>query len=239
MDGGGDRTGGARLCRAQGRQARRGGAAAARGADRTDHLARHLQRAGRAGPRRKAWRGCATRPPSRASRRALAVPPCSAQREWDTQFNWAFTRSPPARKHEQVHRPVAGRRHRGSDHGREVRRQHQDRQAFGRRQELVVPDLRRHHRAGRDRRRQALRRDRHVHLRPGLHLDRQPASPRSPTSTATRASCSIAACRSSSWPSTATSWRPATCCCTANCRPRRRRPTSTTASRATPWCMSR
>ena len=65
------------------------------------------------------------------------------------------------------------------------------------------------------------------------------ASPRSPTSTATRASCSIAATRSSSWPNTATSSRSATCCCTASCRPRRRRPISTTASRATPWCTSR
>ena len=92
-------------------------------------------------------------------------------------------------------------------------------QALGRRQELVVPGLRRHDRPGRDRHRQALRRDRHVHLRSRLHLDRQPASPRSPTSTATRASCSIAAIRSSSSPSTATSSRPATCCSTANCRP--------------------
>ncbi len=47
------------------------------------------------------------------------------------------------------------------------------------------------------------------------------------------------ATRSSSWPSTATSSRPATCCCTASCRPRPRRPISITASRATRWCMTR
>ena len=35
---------------------------------------------------------------------------------------------------------------------------------------------------------------------------------RSPTSTATRASCCTAATRSSSWPSTATSSKSATCC---------------------------
>ena len=40
-------------------------------------------------------------------------------------------------------------------------------------------------------------RDRHLHLRPRLHLDRRAASPRSPISTATRACCSIAAIRSS------------------------------------------
>ena len=45
------------------------------------------------------------------------------------------------------------------------------------------------------------------------------ASPRSPISTATKASCSIAAIRSSSSPSTATSWRPAISCSTASCRP--------------------
>ena len=38
---------------------------------------------------------------------------------------------------------------------------------------LFVPDLLRHHRPGGDRHQQALRRNRHVHLRPGLHLDRQ------------------------------------------------------------------
>ena len=48
VDRGDRRTGGARLCRAQGRQARSGRATAAGGLDRTDHLARHLQRPGRA-----------------------------------------------------------------------------------------------------------------------------------------------------------------------------------------------
>ena len=67
---------------------------------------------------------------------------------------------------------------------------------------------------------QALRRERHVHLRPRLHLDRKLRNARSPISTATRASCCIAAIRSSSWPSTPTSSRSATCCCTANCRRR-------------------
>ena len=49
LDRGGDGTGGARLCRTQGRQAWRGRATAASGPDRTDHLARHLQRPGRPG----------------------------------------------------------------------------------------------------------------------------------------------------------------------------------------------
>ena len=51
---------------------------------------------------------------------------------------------------------------------------------------------------GRHRHPHALRQDRQVHLRPGLHVDRRRASRRSPTSTATRASCSIAAIRSRS-----------------------------------------
>ena len=51
--------------------------------------------------------------------------------------------------------------------------------------------------------------------------------------------CSIADIRLSNWPSTATSWRRATCCFTANYRPRHRRPTSTTASTGTRWCTSR
>ena len=41
-------------------------------------------------------------------------------------------------------------------------------------------------------------------LRPGVHEHRRLPQRASPTSTATRASCSIAATRSSSWPSTAT-----------------------------------
>ena len=53
------------------------------------------------------------------------------------------------------------------------------------------------------------------------------------------ACCSIAAIRSTSSPSTATFSRPAISCSTASCRPPRRRPTSTIASRATPWCTSR
>ena len=65
------------------------------------------------------------------------------------------------------------------------------------------------------------------------------ANPRSPISTATKASCSIAAIRSRSSPSTAIISRPATFCSTANCRRRRRRRISTTGSRGTPWCMSR
>ena len=63
LDRRGDGTGGARLCRTQGRQAWRGRAAAARGADRPDHLARHLRRAGRPGkagkPGAAARSGCA------------------------------------------------------------------------------------------------------------------------------------------------------------------------------------
>ena len=67
----------------------------------------------------------------------------------------------------------AGRRNRGLDHGREDRRQHQDRQAHRRQQELYLPDLRGHDRPVGDRHRQALRRGRDVHLRSRLHLDRK------------------------------------------------------------------
>ena len=88
-----------------------------------------------------------------------------------------------------------------------------------RRQELVVSGHARHHRPGRRSTSASST------ARPGCSPTipasprRQPASPRSPISTATRACCSIAATRSSSWPSTATSSRPATCCSTASCRP--------------------
>ena len=71
----------------------------------------------------------------------------------------------------------------------------------------------RHARARRHRRRQALSRHRLLHLRSGLHLDRQLHRRASPTSTATRACCSIAAIRSTSWPSSRASSRSATCCC--------------------------
>ena len=70
-----------------------------------------------------------------------------------------------------------------------------------------------HHRPGRHRHPQAVRADRQVHLRPGLPVDRVVPARRSPTSTATRASCCTAATRSSSWPPSATSSTPATCCC--------------------------
>ena len=56
---------------------------------------------------------------------------------------------------------------------------------------------------------------------PGFTSTANCSSQASPTSTATRACCSIAATRSSSWPRSRTSSRSATCCCTANCRPRR------------------
>jgi hypothetical protein len=56
-----------------------------------------------------------------------------------------------------------------------------------------------------------------------------PANPRSPISTATRAFCSIAATRSTTWLSTAISSRPAISCSTANCPPPRKRPISSTA----------
>ena len=58
-DAGSHRAGGPRLCRAQGHQARQGGAAAARRLDRAHDLAADLRRAGRARPRRE------PRPPAR------------------------------------------------------------------------------------------------------------------------------------------------------------------------------
>ncbi len=57
-----DRAGGAWLCRAQGHQAWRRGAAVARRAHRPDDVARHLRGARRAGQRREVWAGCAIRP---------------------------------------------------------------------------------------------------------------------------------------------------------------------------------
>ena len=56
---------------------------------------------------------------------------------------------------------------------------------------------------------------------------RRPVAARSPTSTATRASCAIAAIRSSSWPSRARSWKSPGCSSRASSRPT----TSSTASR--------
>ena len=245
----GDRTAVRGLRRARGRQARRGRAAAARGADRPDHLARIfdvLAVLGRdeslARLRDQAGRHGLSARRSAAGHAYMAGSNCVAL-SCSAHLN-GIPNSGPDRAPADAGLAVRLDRAwpppiRGLDHGREDRRQDQDRQAHGRRQELGLPDLRRHDRSRRDRHRQALRRDRHVHLRPRLHLDRRAASPRSPTSTATKASCSIAAIRSSNSPSTATSSRPATCCSTANCRRRRRRPTSTTASRATPWCTSR
>ena len=68
---------------------------------------------------------------------------------------------------------------------------------------------------------QAVRPDRDVHLRSGLHLDRRAASPRSPISTAMPACCEYRGYPIEQLAEKATSSRPAICCCTANCRPRR------------------
>ena len=84
---------------------------------------------------------------------------------------------------------------------------------------VELPIIERHDRSQGHRHPPALRRDRLFHLRPGLHLDRQLPIARSPISTATRASCSIAATRSRSWPRTAISARSATSSSTASCRP--------------------
>ena len=67
----------------------------------------------------------------------------------------------------------AGRHNRGLDHGCEDRRQHQIWQIRRRRQRDYVPDLRWNYRSRGHRYRQILRRDRDVHLRSRLHLDRQ------------------------------------------------------------------
>ncbi len=67
----------------------------------------------------------------------------------------------------------AGRHNRGLDHGCEDRRQHQNRQIRRGRQGAIVPDLRGNHRPVRHRHRQVLRRDRNVHLRSRLYVDRQ------------------------------------------------------------------
>ena len=68
---------------------------------------------------------------------------------------------------------------------------------------------------------QALRRGRPLHLRSRLHLHGVLRERTSPSSTATRACCSIAAIPSTSWPSIPASWRSATSCSTANCRRRK------------------
>ena len=78
MDGGNHGGGDARLRRSQQPQARRGGPAAARGADRAHHLARHFRRAGGAGTRRNAWPGLAIRPPHKVVLQRQAWPSCSA-----------------------------------------------------------------------------------------------------------------------------------------------------------------
>ena len=65
-----------------------------------------------------------------------------------------------------------------------------------------------------------------------------PAAPASPISTATRASCCIAAIRSRSWPAKATFSKSPTCCSTASCRPQRRRSSSSMTSPTTRWCTS-
>ena len=75
----------------------------------------------------------------------------------------------------------------------------------------------------------ALRRDRSIHLRPGLHVDGVLRVRHHLSSTATRASSSTRLSDRRNSPSTATSSRPATCFSTASCRRRRRRTTSTTA----------
>ena len=60
-------------------------------------------------------------------------------------------------------------------------------------------------------------RPRPPHVRPGVPVDRGVLSRRSPTSTATPASCATAATRSSSWPSSRPTSRSPTCCSTASC----------------------
>ena len=61
-------------------------------------------------------------------------------------------------------------------------------------------------------------RPRPARLRPGLPLDGGLRQRRSPTSTATPASCATAATRSSSWPSSRPTSRSPTSCSTASCR---------------------
>jgi hypothetical protein len=79
--------------------------------------------------------------------------------------------------------------------------------------------LQRHRRPRRDRHSQAVRADRHVHVRPWLSCpQRLLASRPSRTLMATRASCCTAATQSSNSPPTATSSKPATCCSTESCR---------------------
>ena len=161
--------------------------------------------------------------------------------EWDTQNSWAFHAvSRSARQHEQCTVRSRGRRVRGSrSWTRRSGANTKIGQAFGRRQE-TGRSRSTAGRSGPTSSTSASSTPRPA-CSPTTRASPRPpaASPRSPTSTATKASCSIAAIRSSSSPSTATSSRPATCCSTANCRPPRRRPTSTIASRATPWCTSR
>ena len=90
-----------------------------------------------------------------------------------------------------------------------------------------------------DRHQQALRRDRRLHLRSRLHLDRElRIQDHLHRRRRRRAALSRLSDRAI-WPSTATFSRPATCCFTANCRPPRRRPTSTTAWSITRWSTSR
>ena len=64
---------------------------------------------------------------------------------------------------------------------------------------------------------QAVCADRHVHLRPGLHVHGGLPVGHYLHRRRQGASCSIVATPSSSWPPTATTWKPVTCYSTANC----------------------
>ena len=97
-----------------------------------------------------------------------------------TWISYAIWEPPPAARPEfhpaashAVGSVPLGSCNRGLDHGREDRRQHQTRPADDRQSELFVPDLRGNDRPVGRRHLQALRPGRHLHLRSGLHLDRQ------------------------------------------------------------------
>ena len=182
-----NRAGRARLRRSQGGQARQCRATFARRAHRTHHLASDFRRAGGARQKRK------PRPPMRPSVSGGPPSPCDGKKSASppglremrrlaahTGIGYATSGLPAGLRststsHPALQRAVrsAGRHKRGLDHGCEDRRQHQIRQIHRRRQGNDIPDLRWNDRTVGHRHQQVLRRDRDVHLRSRLHLDRK------------------------------------------------------------------
>ena len=174
VDRGNHRSRDARLCRTEQPQARRGGPAAAGGADRAHHVAGNLRRPGGAGtagmprPARRSgplirWDG---RPALRhlAAHTAIRYPFIQVLLEYPASLAISC----------RMARAAAGfRNDLIGDFTMDAKSRRQNRNTDGRQQDLRFPDFERHRWARCHRHRQALRPGRDVHLRPRLHLHRQ------------------------------------------------------------------